>query len=645
MAPESVSEAIFRAKGRNGGWHHSCLTPHPHYQAAAAAQKHEHAGSSDLSWQERYIKTGALTSDAAKPAAGDKASESLASSRKMLDCYYTHTVDYCDKQAASSVAGQKSHVKAASLQPYDMDCFYHHTVAFCEALKNKNKDTEVLKVEPSHKAAVAPLPPVHREPRAAAPAVAAAPRPVAVPALSEAHAVPNPDASAASSATSAPITWAKHAEEEEEQQQRSSAAAKAAVHAAAASKVASTVHGAILPTPVMTSAQRDRNALDLAEGLGEGGGGGGGASMGSAAISLARKEAAQREDVSVGPRAAIPAKRLYAKSISAESAWDISHGVRVIDGSPHVKASRSENGGAAGGVSVAGLKRLARMDGLAVIPDALEVEKGRGHEKEGYAGRNAVGLKAAADAEKAWEARRKAAVEAYYQGEKSALSAGREDTASWEVEHGLRSKGSSPVVGEGAQEGGDAPVAAAAAVVEGAQQEQQQEEAQAVGGRGAADGGMMVAAKTGGVQSLSGQGGGGAGGGYSAMLKAHAAAEAKWEADHGLRRSSSGGRGEVDAPAYDVSAQVVPAAAPQNVVDGHAERSGGGHSGGANDEAASKPAAAAAEGVKEADSGGVSKSLVEGAVKEEEGLGAAGVAALGFSSPAKFEKHLEKEGI
>ena len=94
------------------------------------------------------------------------------------------------------------------------------------------------------------------------------------------------------------------------------------------------------------------------------------------------------------------------------------------------------------------------------------------------------------------------------------------------------------------------------------------------------------------------------------------------------------------APASVAPALVVDAPpAPADVADPKKEASG------ADDEAASKHSSAH-EGVKKAVSGGgVSKKLVEGAVKEEEGLGAAGVAALGFSSPSKFEKHLEKEGV
>ena len=595
----------------------------------------------DQSWESRYIKTGALTSDALKVEDGGQATPS----RAMLDCYYTHTVDYCDKQAASSVAGQKSHVKAASLQPYDMDCFYHHTVDFCEALKAKNQATQVLNnVEPSHRTVVPSLPPVQREPSAAASvaaaAAAAAPRPVVAPA---ARAAPNPDAAASAAAAGAPITWAKHAENEEEQQQRAVAAAKVAVHAAASSKKAASVAHAravVPPAPAMTSAQRDSNALRLAEGLG--GGGGGGASMGSVAVSLAKKEAAQREDVKVGPRAAaIPEKKIYTESISAESQWDIAHGVRVIDGSPRVKASESTEDE---GVSVAGLERLARMDGLAVIPESLESAKG-GEHAQIYAGRNGGTLKAAKDAEAEWEARRKAAVDAYYKGENSALSAGSTDTTSWEDAHGLRSKDyvpAAPVREEVQQSRDDAHVAAAAPAHEESQQHEQEEvhSRSAAEGVKGADEGMMVSAKTGGVQSLSGQEGGGAAGGYSAMLKAHAAAEARWEAEHGLRRSFGAGKNMAAAPASVAPALVVDAPPPSAAVADPKKEAPG-----ADDGAAPKHASSH-EGVKKAVSGGgVSKKLVEGAVKEEEGLGAAGVEALGFSSPSKFEKHLEKEGV
>ena len=96
-------------------------------------------------WSRRFLKTGTFyhAEDQGKPAVG-------------VDCYYTHSVSYCDGQSgqalASRAAGgqqhmtrlQKAQAKERALamdgaNDYDMDCFYHHEVSWCEALHAKQK--------------------------------------------------------------------------------------------------------------------------------------------------------------------------------------------------------------------------------------------------------------------------------------------------------------------------------------------------------------------------------------------------------------------------------------------------------------------------------------------------------------------------
>ena len=96
-------------------------------------------------WSRRFLKTGTFyhAEDQGKPAVG-------------VDCYYTHSVSYCDGKSgqalASRAAGgqqhmtrlQKAQAKERALamdgaNDYDMDCFYHHEVSWCEALHAKQK--------------------------------------------------------------------------------------------------------------------------------------------------------------------------------------------------------------------------------------------------------------------------------------------------------------------------------------------------------------------------------------------------------------------------------------------------------------------------------------------------------------------------
>lgn len=101
--------------------------------------------SDDSPWAHRFMQKGELYQG-----------ESKGKSAVGVDCYYTHTVSWCDAQKSMSFSGHAVQVRSHSdklsraqrkeqalamdgANDYDMDCFYHHEVGWCLELHAKQK--------------------------------------------------------------------------------------------------------------------------------------------------------------------------------------------------------------------------------------------------------------------------------------------------------------------------------------------------------------------------------------------------------------------------------------------------------------------------------------------------------------------------